>query len=95
MNKGIHDLIQFTGIGGLLSLLGGIIGKAAGAAIARPCTLSCLNHLDGGGALQSFAYQNCLLTCPDPWLYAVYGAIPGVIIGVIWYLIKKKEAGTF
>ena len=85
MNKGIHDLMQLSGIGGLISVVGGALGKAAGDAAANPCNNSCLNHF------VSADYQSCVSACPDPWLYAVYGAIPGVIIGVIWYLVQKKN----
>jgi hypothetical protein len=67
--KQIYDLIMFAGIGGPITLIGGLIGLYLGWDANRTA--------------------GCLLNCPDQWRFAVYGAIPGILIAVIQWMVTK------
>jgi hypothetical protein len=82
MYKGIYDVIMFAGIGGPIMVIGGLIGLYFGFEAASDCTSRCL-----GGILAFF--EVCKLNCPDPYMGAVYGTIPGLLIWAVTWLVKQ------
>jgi hypothetical protein len=75
----IWNLIGLVPIGGGITIIGGLIGLYIGFGEARSCILDC------------FLDKACQATCPDAYMFAVYGAIPGIIIGAIEGIIKKSR----
>lgn len=72
--RGLHDWLTF--IGGSAAIVGGLIGLGLGLVLNEACKLNCERQL-----LQPFAeVLRCSQDCPDAWLIAVLGAIPGVLI---------------
>lgn len=80
--EGIWNLINFVQIGGGVTIVGGLIGLYFGFQIAASCTSDC-NLLSG--------YSDCVSNCPDAYMYAIIGALPGIIIAVVEYFVKKSR----
>lgn len=76
--KEIFDLINFVGVGGWTSLIGGFIGYWIGHGLWQNCSSACSGS----------AFFGCVKGCPDPWLYAAIFALPGI---VIWGVQKIKN----
>lgn len=81
--KEIWELINFVQIGGAITIVGGLIGYFIGFfQLAQPCIKAC----PVGPLL-----NNCMNNCPNPFMYAFYGAIPGMIIAGVEWIIKKYQ----
>jgi len=82
--EGIWNLINFVQIGGAFTIVGGLIGYYFGHQVASSCSNACFS----GSALAGLG--ECLNKCPDAFMYAVIGTLPGIFIAIVEYFVKKS-----